>query len=110
MCNQYLDCGIGETWVGIGNTSGRKIDKFRAFDLTPKPARQVKTPPIDACYANLACKVVDSKLVAKYDFFILEVINAWIDSPRKDPHTIHHREKGMFMVNRETIKLPSRMK
>jgi flavin reductase (DIM6/NTAB) family NADH-FMN oxidoreductase RutF len=96
--------------VGCGNTSGRKIDKFKTFHLTPAAASCVKAPLIDECYANLECKVVDGKMVAKYNFFILEVLKAWIDRSRKDPRTIHHRGKGAFMVAGETIKLPSKMK
>ena len=49
-------------------------------------------------------------MVAKYNFFVLEVVKAWIDPARKDARTIHHRGKGAFMVAGRTIKLPSRMK
>jgi flavin reductase (DIM6/NTAB) family NADH-FMN oxidoreductase RutF len=96
--------------VGCGNTSGRKVDKFKAFGLTPAAASRVKAPLIDECYASLECKVVDAKLVAKYCFFILEVLKAWIDTSRKDPRTIHHLGRGAFMVAGRTIKLPSRKK
>ena len=97
--------------VACGNTSGRKIDKFKTFHLTPADATCVKAPLIDECYANLECKVVDGKMVAKYNFFILEVLKAWIDpSKKKDPRTIHHRGRGAFMVAGETIRLPSKMK
>lgn len=48
--------------VGVGNTSGAKIDKFKKFGLTPMAASHVKAPLIDECYANLECKVVDGKL------------------------------------------------
>ena len=96
--------------VGCGNTSGRKVDKFKAFGLTPAVASRVKAPLIDECYASLECKVVDAKLVAKYCFFILEVLKAWIDTSRKDPRTIHHLGRGAFMVAGRTIKLPSRKK
>ena len=96
--------------VGCGNTSGRKLDKFKAFGLTPAAASRVKAPLIDECYAALECKVVDAKLAAKYCFFILEVLKAWIDRTRKDPRTIHHLERGAFMVAGRTIKLPSKMK
>jgi flavin reductase (DIM6/NTAB) family NADH-FMN oxidoreductase RutF len=96
--------------VGCGNTSGRKVDKFKAFGLTPAAASRVKAPLIDECYASLECKVVDAKLVAKYCFFILEVLKAWIDRSRKDPRTIHHLGRGAFMVAGRTIKLRSRMK
>ena len=96
--------------VAVGNCSGREVDKFEAFGLTPMPASQVKAPLIDECYANLECRVADGNLVAKYNFFILEVLKAWIDPSEKDPRTLHHRGKGAFMVAGETVKLPSKMK
>lgn len=96
--------------VRCGNTSGRTIDKFKVFGLTPIPATYVHAPLIDECYANLECKVVDSRLVAKYNFFVLEVLKAWIDRSRKHPETIHHLGMGSFMVPGRTFKLPSRMK
>jgi hypothetical protein len=42
--------------------------------------------------------------------FICEVVKAWIDRSQKNPRTIHHRGSGVFVVDSETIKLPSRMK
>jgi flavin reductase (DIM6/NTAB) family NADH-FMN oxidoreductase RutF len=101
---------LAEKVVGCGNTSGRKIDKFKRFDLTPVAASCVRAPLIEECYANLECKIADGKMVAKYNLFILEVLKAWIDPAKKNPRTIHHRGRGEFMVAGETIKLPSRMK
>ncbi|RPI34494.1 MAG: flavin reductase family protein [Nitrospiraceae bacterium] len=101
---------LAEKVVGCGNTSGRRIDKFKAFGLTPAAASFVEAPLINECYANLECKVVDAKMVARYNFFILEVLKAWIDSSRKDPRTIHHRGRGAFMIAGATIQLPSKMK
>lgn len=96
--------------VGCGNTSGRVVDKFKKFGLTPRDAASVRAPLIEECYANLECKVVDAKLVTKYNVFICEVVKAWIDRSQKNPRTIHHRGSGVFVVDGETIKLPSRMK
>ena len=96
--------------TGCGNTSGRRVDKFQAFGLTSVPASRVGAPLIAECYANLECRVVDTKLVARYNFFVLEVLKAWIDPARKHPRTIHHMGRGAFMVAGRTIKLPSRMK
>jgi flavin reductase (DIM6/NTAB) family NADH-FMN oxidoreductase RutF len=96
--------------VGCGNTSGRDIDKFKTFGLTTAAASKVNAPLINECYANLECRIVDARMAAKYNFFILEVIKAWIDPSRKQPRTIHHRGKGVFMVAGKTIKLPSKMK
>jgi len=96
--------------VGCGNTSGRKIDKFEKFGLTPLPASQVDAPLVAECWANLDCRVVDARLVSKYNYFILEAVKAWIDPARKNPKTIHHLGHGSFMVAGKTIKLPSKMK
>ena len=93
--------------VACGNASGRRMDKFKTFGLTPVPGTVVKAPLIAECYANLECKVVDRKLVAKYNFFILEVVKAWIDPRQKRPRTIHHQGEGVFLVPGRTIKLPS---
>lgn len=96
--------------VGCGNTSGRKVDKFKKFNLTPKAASLVEAPLIDECYANLECKVIDKKMVNNYNFFILEVLKAWIDTSKKQPKTIHHLGKGVFMIAGKVVKLPSKMK
>jgi flavin reductase (DIM6/NTAB) family NADH-FMN oxidoreductase RutF len=96
--------------VACGNSSGRKTDKFEAFGLSPVAAECVKAPLIGECYANLECRVVDATMVAKYNFFVLEVLKAWIDPAQKQPRTLHHQGKGQFMVAGETIRLPSKMK
>jgi flavin reductase (DIM6/NTAB) family NADH-FMN oxidoreductase RutF len=96
--------------IGCGNTTGRKVDKFAAFHLTAVPARHVTAPLIDECYANLECRVADARLVNQYNFFVLEVLKAWIDPARKRPRTLHHQGKGTFVVDGRTITLPSRKK
>jgi len=87
--------------VRVGNTTGRKIDKFKAFRLTPVAASRVGAPLIDEC---------DARLADQYNVFILRVLKAWIDPSVKNPRTIHHRGRGVFMIAGRTIRLPSRMK
>jgi flavin reductase (DIM6/NTAB) family NADH-FMN oxidoreductase RutF len=96
--------------VGIGNCSGLTVDKFAKFRLTPVPASQVKAPLIAECYASLECRVADTRLVNRYNFFILEVVQAWVDTTIKQPQTLHHRGNGVFVVAKETVKLRSAMK
>jgi flavin reductase (DIM6/NTAB) family NADH-FMN oxidoreductase RutF len=96
--------------VGCGNTSGRRVNKFEAFGLTPRPAAKVDAPLVAECFANLGCRVVDTRLVKRYGFFVLEVVEAWIDPACKAPRTLHHRGRGAFMVAGETIRLPSKMR
>ena len=66
-------------------------------------------PLVAECFANLECRVADTRFVNRYGLFILEVLKAWTDPAQKNPKTIHHRGYGTFAVDGETIKLPSRM-
>ena len=95
--------------VGIGNCSGRDVNKFERFGLSTAPAARVAPPLVAECFANLECKVADTRLVNKYNLYVLEVLKAWIDPAQKNPKTIHHRGYGSFAVDGETIKLKSRM-
>jgi len=96
--------------VKVGNSSGRDLDKFTAFGLTPLPAECVAPPLVAECFANLECKVVDRRLENRYNLFILEVIKAWIDPAQKNPKTIHHHGYGKFVVDGATIELKSKMR
>jgi flavin reductase (DIM6/NTAB) family NADH-FMN oxidoreductase RutF len=101
---------LAQQVVGIGNCSGSKVDKFARFGLTPVAASRVQAPLIRECYASLECRVADTRLVNRYNFFILEVVQAWVDTSVKNAPTLHHRGKGVFAVAGESIKLRSAMK
>jgi flavin reductase (DIM6/NTAB) family NADH-FMN oxidoreductase RutF len=96
--------------VKIGNISGRKVDKFKKFDLEYEDASQVLAPLLSECYANLECKVIDMHMAKKYNMFILEVVKAWIRPQKKRPRFIHHCGNGVFVVDGDLIKLPSKKK
>lgn len=93
--------------VKIGNCSGRDVDKFKQFGLTPAPAGLVRPPLVAECFANLECRVADASLVNKFNLFILEVVKAWADPAQKNPKTIHHQGGGKFVVDGEQIKMKS---
>ncbi|HVJ53720.1 MAG TPA: flavin reductase family protein [Aliidongia sp.] len=84
--------------VGIGNCSGRSIDKFDRFGLTPVPAAMVEAPLIAECHAAFECKLADDALVDRYNFFIWEVVKAHAAPTPKHPETIHYTGDGVFMV------------
>jgi flavin reductase (DIM6/NTAB) family NADH-FMN oxidoreductase RutF len=94
--------------VGVGNCSGRDLDKFAAFGLTPMPAKRVAPPLVAECFANLECKVADTRSVNRYNLFIFEVLKAWRDPAQKNPKTVHHHGYGTFVADGETIKLKSK--
>lgn len=96
--------------VKVGNSSGRDIDKFKAFGLTASPAARVAPPLVAECFANLECKIVDTRLAGLYNLFILEVVAAWIDPAQRRPKTIHHHGYGKFVVDGPTIRLKSKMR
>jgi len=96
--------------VKVGNCSGRDVSKFEAFGLTPKPAQCVSPPLIAECFANLECRVTDTRFVNRYGLFVLEVVKAWIDPAQRNPRTIHHHGYGKFVVDGETITLDSKMR
>jgi flavin reductase (DIM6/NTAB) family NADH-FMN oxidoreductase RutF len=96
--------------VACGNSHGEKTDKFAAFGLATAPAAQVQAPLLADCFANLECRIADTRMVNKYNLFMLEVVQAWIGTPKQDWRTLHHRGNGVFMVAGEDIKLPSKMK
>ena len=101
---------LAEKVVSCGNCSGREVDKFARFHLTPQAASLVSAPRIRECYANLECVVTDTRMVNRYNLFVLEVVKAMVDRAQKNPSTLHHRGWGAFMVAGRTITLPSRMK
>lgn len=96
--------------IGCGNTSGREVDKFKKFSLTAVRGKKVDAPLIKECFAGLECRVVDTKLVNKYGFFVVEVVKAWRNPEIKKPKTLHHCGNGLFMVAGKLIQLKSRMK
>ena len=104
------DVSIARQVVRCGNCSGRRVDKFRRFGLTPTPSKTVRPPRVEECVASLECRVIDTRLVPSYGFFVLEVTKAWADARARDPQTLHHRGRGRFMLAGPLVRLPSRMK
>jgi flavin reductase (DIM6/NTAB) family NADH-FMN oxidoreductase RutF len=69
-----------------------------------------KSFPLSKVYGLIECRVIDTSMLNKYCFFILEVVKAWIDPAVKNARTIHHLGYGNFMVAGKIIKLKSKMK
>ncbi len=95
--------------VGIGNCSGRRVDKFAAFGLTPARAETVASPLVVECIANLECRVVDDTLAEKYGLRVLEVVAAWRDPAQAEAKTFHHKGWGTFAVDGRNLHIASKM-
>lgn len=96
--------------VGIGNSTGEKLDKFKKFGLTPLGAKKVGAPLIKECYANFECVLADARMVARYGFFVWEVVKAHVATAPKHPRTLHYRGQGEFMVAGRSMSLRSKFK
>lgn len=90
---------IAKTVVKIGNCSGRSVDKFSEFGLTPQPGTHVRAPLIEECYANFECELTDAAWAQKYNVFVFEVVKAHVAISPKLPKTIHYRGDGEFMIS-----------
>lgn len=88
-----------DTAIRIGNSTGKEIDKFEAFGLTPGKASKVKAPLIRECYANFECKLFDKTLARKRSLFIWKVVAAHVAASPKYPRTFHYRGEGVFMIS-----------
>lgn len=100
---------LAEKIVGVGNCSGREVDKFARFGLTALPAEKVQAPLVGECCINLECQVVETRLVNKFNLFILETVKAWRDPAQPDPKFLHHAGYGRFIVDGEVLQLKSKM-
>jgi flavin reductase (DIM6/NTAB) family NADH-FMN oxidoreductase RutF len=96
--------------VGIGNSSGEKLDKFEKFGLTPVAAEKVEAPLIAQCYANFECQLAEARMVSRYGLFIWEVVKAHVATSPKNPQTLHYRGQGEFRVAGRTINLRKKFK
>jgi flavin reductase (DIM6/NTAB) family NADH-FMN oxidoreductase RutF len=99
-----------DTVVDIGNCSGRDVDKFAAFGLTPMPARKVRAPLIGECHASFECRLHDGRWIDRHSIFVFEVIAAHVAPRPKHPRTVHYLGDGEFMVAGGTISRRSRFR
>ncbi len=101
---------MAKTVVGIGNTTGAEIDKFAEFGLTAQPAERVRAPLIGECFANLECRLADTRLISRYSLFVFDVLKAHVAKSPRLPHMIHYSGDGIFAVSARTANLRKRFK
>ena len=94
---------LAEKVVSIGDCSGKEVDKFRKFELTPLAGSVVAAPLVKECLACLECRVTD--YLENPGIFLLQGVQAWIDEERKERRTFHANGDGTFVVDGATIDL-----
>lgn len=88
-----------DTVIGIGNCSGREVEKFKTFDLTPDKASKVSAPLINECYASFECRLHDDVMIERYNMFIFEVVKAHVAPSADNEESLHYRGMGEFMLS-----------
>ncbi|MGE5575959.1 MAG: flavin reductase family protein [Syntrophothermus sp.] len=75
-------------WVTdqCGLVSGKMVDKFREFKLTPVPAAEVRAPLIAECPVNLECRVRQVIPLGSHDLFIGEILAVHAEETVLDAH------------------------
>ena len=96
-----------------GRISGKKVDKFKKFGLTPIPASRVKAPLVKECIAHLECRVIDSSMANKYNIFIVQVVacsaqkgalQKFMRVDKKPFKTLHHLTGNYFFSPGKVVK------
>jgi flavin reductase (DIM6/NTAB) family NADH-FMN oxidoreductase RutF len=64
-------------WCGC--RSGRKYDKWKEMNLTPKPAQIVKAPIIEESPVNIECKVKDIVELGSHHMFVADVVHVTVE-------------------------------
>lgn len=102
---------LAEKVMICGRKSGRQVDKFKEAGLTIEEAKVVKAPIIKECAAHLECKVVNRFEVGDHDFFVGQVLAAYVSEKHfkdvydvKKHKTLLHIGKNKFTTTEDTHK------
>ena len=94
--------------VQAGMVSGENTDKFKQFGFTALPAEQVKAPLIAQCVACVECRV--ERFLPAYGIFILQAVQVWVNTNRRDKRIIHAVGDGTFCADGEKFNFRRLMK
>jgi len=102
---------LAEKVMICGRKSGRQVDKFKEAGLTIEEAKVVRAPIIKKCAAHLECKVVNRFEVGDHDFFVGQVLAAYVSEEHfKDVYdvrkhkTLLHIGKNKFTTTKDIYK------
>ncbi|MDY3863833.1 MAG: flavin reductase family protein [Eubacteriales bacterium] len=67
-----------------GVYTGKKVDKFRRFHLTPEPASVVRCPCLAESPLSLECRVTDRIPLGTHEMFLADIVAADVDEQLLD--------------------------
>jgi flavin reductase (DIM6/NTAB) family NADH-FMN oxidoreductase RutF len=88
QCREFVvnlpTAAMAETVDRCGTVSGRVLDKFAAFGLTPVPATKVRPPLIAECPVNIECRLIEIIETGDHDLFLGEAVAQHVDEAALD--------------------------
>ncbi|MBT9130905.1 MAG: Flavoredoxin [candidate division WS2 bacterium] len=95
-----------------GTVSGREVDKFQKFGLTPIKAKKVSPPLIAECFAHLECKVEKIYPGGDHSIFLGEVVYVQVEEGLfsefldvEKVKTLHHLGANLYTTPARIIKV-----
>ncbi len=73
-----------KTVDSCGIVSGKNINKFEKFNLTPVKSEKINTPMIKELPVNLECKVTEIKELGVHHLFLAEILTVHVDEKYYD--------------------------
>ncbi len=95
------------TAVEIGMVSGRDVDKFKRFQLTPIKGEVVESPLIEECLASIECTLTEH--IERYGFLVLKARRLWVNPALSDRRICHAVSDGTFYADGERFDFRSLM-
>lgn len=89
-----------EKCIEIGNCSGKEVDKWKKFQLTPIQGEIVSSPLVLEAVANIECQVVKE---LEYGLIVLKPLKAWVSTNLKNEPRAHAVGDGRFKIDGKTI-------
>jgi flavin reductase (DIM6/NTAB) family NADH-FMN oxidoreductase RutF len=68
-------------------------------------AAKVKATLVGECFTNFECRLADGRQIDKFNFFILEIVKAYIASTPCYLKTLHYHGRAMFTVSCKSLNL-----
>ena len=78
FCLNIPTKGMAEVVNGCGSVSGREVNKYERFGLTPEPGAEIKSKTIAECPLSIECRVAEvvHPSGGSHDWFIGEIVHA----------------------------------
>lgn len=98
FCVNIPDMDMLDIVLKCGNISGRKGDKFEAFNIDFEPCTDISSIRVKNCAGYLSCKLKDDHKYSGVDLIIADVVSAKVKKSLYDDSWITDKFKTIHSV------------